>query len=267
MRHIRITAAPDASWLKDADAILAQLQQAPDPVSRNAIIDANDHLWGKLKTWLLSFSHQKCWYSETKDCFNHPEVEHYRPKKSAWDVDGTVHEGYWWLAFDWKNYRICGNVGNRKKGNYFPLRPGNGRISPGGDTRYEVPLLLDPLDPEDPNLLSFDLEGRAKPAADVHDDWQRTRVEYSIRRYRLDFGPLADQRKIVWSECARRIEDYKRELAIYQKDQSNQIAHQAAKAAMAQLRELIREEKELSAVARACVWSSGDDNVRKVLVT
>jgi hypothetical protein len=40
--------------------------------------------------------------------------------------------------------------------------------------------LLDPVDKDDPNLLSFNLEGRALPAPHEHDEWERTRVEYSV---------------------------------------------------------------------------------------
>jgi len=77
-----------------------------------------------LKDWLLKFSNGKCWFSEAKDTFSHMDVEHFRPKKSAKDLNGVEREGYWWLTFDWHNYRICGNVGNRKKGTFFPLSPG-----------------------------------------------------------------------------------------------------------------------------------------------
>lgn len=116
MRHISLNDhVPDPAWLVKADKLLAQLKAAPDTAARKAIIDANDKFWGKLKNWLLELSHEKCWFSESKDCFSHWDVEHYRPKKSAKDIDGTEHEGYWWLAFDWHNYRICGNAGNRKK--------------------------------------------------------------------------------------------------------------------------------------------------------
>ena len=123
MRHIPLhDQAPAPEWVLEANDLLAQLRAAPDAAARNAIIDANSGVWGALKQWLLALSHQKCWFSEAKDCFSHWDVEHYRPKKSAKDVDGTEHDGYWWLAFDWQNFRICGNAGNRKKGTFFPLR-------------------------------------------------------------------------------------------------------------------------------------------------
>lgn len=258
MRHIPLLTRPDAKWLAKAEALLDRLKLAADAESRNKIIDDNAAVWGDLKQWLLELSHQKCWFSEAKDCFNHWDVEHFRPKKSARDLDGTEHDGYWWLAFDWHNFRICGNAGNRKKGTYFPLREGCKRRGPFEDIRLEDPLLLDPSDADDPGLLSFNVEGRAIPAAYLEDEWLRSRVEYSVERFNLDFGPLMDKRKIVWAECWDAIEEYMRELGAYNADKDNAVAREGFKRAARRVRELMREEKELSAVARACVLSTGD---------
>jgi hypothetical protein len=109
------------------------------------------------------------------------------------------------------------------------------------------------------------MEGRAVPAAHVHDDWERTRVEYSVIRYNLEFGPLMDKRKIVWAECWNRIKEYQSELELYHRNKENPIARQGYKNAMKQLKDLILEEKELSAVARACFQSCGDERVTHIL--
>jgi hypothetical protein len=265
MRHIPLRdQEPDAAWLAKANRLLDELKAAPDTAARNKIIDDNCAVWGELKDWLLRLSHQKCWFSEAKDGFSHWEVEHYRPKKSAKDVNGT-YDGYWWLAFDWQNFRICGNAGNRKKGTFFPLRPGSARVGPHGDVRYEDAQLLDPIDEDDPGLLSFNIEGRAVPAAHITDAWEKERVEYSVIRYNLDFPPLMDKRKVLWSECWRRVQEYLKELATYHADKNNVIARDRYKQALKRVRELMREDRELSAVARACVLSSGDPRVVGVL--
>jgi hypothetical protein len=266
MRHIPLRAQePDAAWLIKASKLLDELKAAPDAAARNKIIDDNSAVWGELKQWLLKLSHGKCWFSEAKDCFSHWDVEHYRPKRSAKDDDGTSHEGYWWLAFDWRNFRICGNAGNRKKSTYFPLRPGCARVSPHGDIRYEKAKLLDPIDEDDPGLLSFNMEGRAIPAADLTDAWERQRVEYSVERYNLDFPPLMDKRKAVWAECWNCVQEYLKELATYHADETNVIAWDRSKQAVKRIRQLIREEQELSAVARACLLSSGDKRLTRIL--
>lgn len=268
MRHIPLKKnKPDAAWLKKADKLLKKLESAPDAAARNKIIDDNPKVWGELKTWLLSLSHDKCWFSEAKDCFSHFEVEHYRPKKTATDADGTIHEGYWWLAFDWQNFRVCGNAGNRKKGTFFPLRPGCKRVRAGGDLRYEDPQLLDPADEDDPSLITFDVEGHAIPVPGV-TKWNRTRVEYSVDRCKLDFPPLMDKRKTIWTECWSRIEAYLAELRRYDESGgTNLIAKTQSKEKANAIREMIREDKELSAVARACIISSGDPRVVGLLRT
>jgi len=266
VRHIPLRAqTPDADWVAKANALLVQLQAADNTAARNEIIDNNNAVWGEMKQWLLGLSHQKCWFSEAKDCFSHWDVEHYRPKKSAKDADGTSHEGYWWLAFDWQNLRICGNVGNRKKGTFFPLRPGCARVVPPGDVRYEDAQLLDPIDEDDPALLSFNVEGRAIPGAHITDEWETTRVKYSVERYNLDFPPLMDKRKTMWAECWSRIQEYLKELATYHADKTNVIARDRYKQALVSVRKMMREEQELSAVARACVLSSGDRRVLGLL--
>lgn len=267
MRYIPLleTSPGDEKWLLKANKLLEKLKKAKTIEERKKIIDANDKVWGELKEWLLSLSHQKCWFSEAKDCFNHWDVEHFRPKKSAKDVDGTEHEGYWWLAFDWKNFRICGDVGNKKKGTYFPLRAGCLRVPPLGDYRLEDPILLDPADPDDPNLISFDFEGKAIPAPEIIDVWEKERVEYSVERYNLNNYPLlVDQRKLVWNECWNLVQQFLAELSEYNNTRSP-IAKQQYKERIRSIRSMMRPEKEFSSVARACVMSSGDPRTSGLL--
>ena len=266
MRHITLhDKCPDPAWCERAAALLVQLKAAPDMDARNELIDSNSAIWRELKEWLLELSHGKCWFSEAKDCFSHWDVEHYRPKRSSNDERCATYNGYWWLAFDWRNFRICGNVGNRKKGSFFPLREGCAREGPHGDLRYEQPLLLDPADDDDPNLLFFNLMGDAIPAPHVTDSWEKDRVTYSVGRCKLDYPPLADRRKTVWCECWSQIQTYLIELARYQANPSNAIAKECLKSAARRVRNLIRDDKEFSSVARACILSSGDRRVISLL--
>jgi len=267
MRHISFNdPPPDSVWITKANKLLEDLKAAPSAEERKKIIDSNGKVWGDLKEWLLKLSHDKCWFSEAKDCFNHWDVEHFRPKKSAKDLDGTVHEGYWWLAFDWSNFRICGNAGNRKKGTFFPLREGCVRITdPNGDLRFEDHLLLDPIHEDDPSLLSFNVEGRAIPNPHIQDEWEKQRVIYSVGRYNLDFPPLMDKRKVVWQTCWRHIQAYKEELSRYHKDKNNFIAKEGIRKEARSIRNMLKDNQECSSVARACILSTGDDRVRCLL--
>jgi hypothetical protein len=250
-------------FVTKSETLLAELKAASNAEERKKIIDDNSKVWGILREWLLSLSHQKCWFSEAKDCFSHWDVEHFRPKKSVKDLDGTEHDGYWWLAFELKNFRICGNAGNRKKGTYFPLRDGCTRvIDPNGDLRYEDPLLLDPTDSDDPILLSFNVEGRAIPSSHIDDEWEKLRVTYSIERYNLDFPPLMNKRKLIWQNCWQNIQAYLDELKKYHKDKNNSIAKDRFREKAKNIRDMLEADQELSSVACACLLSTGDDRLR-----
>lgn len=266
MRYIPLKSQePDADWVKKANQLLERLKAEKTKSGRAKLIKNNSSFWGELKDWLLSLSNRKCWFSEAKDCFSHWQVEHFRPKNSALDEDGTEHDGYWWLAFDWTNFRIIGSAGNPKKGTHFPLRDGCNRIKPFGDVRFEDPMLLDPADPEDPSLLSFNVLGEAIIASHVTNPWQKKRVNYSIVRCNLGFGALVDKRKTIWNECWERVQKFREESDRYWADQTNIIARQEYKNAAAEVRKMLQPEKELSAVARACVYSTGDPRVTALL--
>lgn len=258
---------PDQAWVDKANVILEKMRNAPDDDARKKIIEDNSKVWGELKEWLLSLSYQKCWFSEAKDCFNHWDVEHYRPKKSAKDENKTENMGYWWLAFDWTNFRICGNVGNRKKGTFFPLKEGNKRAGPTDDIRLEEPTLLDPADPDDPSLISFNVEGEAILMPGCTDPWETYRVEYSIERYNLNnYPPLVSERKKTWSNCWETVKQYLDELNSYKKTNSP-IARQQFKEKARQIRAMLNPDQEFSAVVRACLISTGDDRVVGLLRT
>ena len=268
MRYIPLREKiPPKKWLKKAEGLLETLKSARTSAERAEIIDKNSAVWGELKTWLLELSHQKCWFTEAKDCFSHWHVEHYRPKKRAVDGDGAAGDGYWWLAFDWQNFRICGSVGNAKKGAYFPLRPGSRRATdPNADLREEHPELLDPADEDDPVLIWFNFEGTAEPHPQLGQGWDRGRVQISINRYELNFGPLADRRKVVWGECWRLIQKYREELGrLDASDGQSAIARSHLKESSRAIRAMIREDSELSSVARTCVASTGDPRLLGLL--
>ncbi len=109
------------------------------------------------------------------------------------------------------------------------------------------------------------MEGRAIPAAHLTDTWERARVEYSVERYNLDFPPLMDKRKAVWAECWNCVQEYLKELATYHADKPNVIARDRSKQALNRVRQLIREGRELWAVTRAYILSSGDPRLTGIL--
>jgi hypothetical protein len=200
----------------------------------------------------------KCWFSEVKELYSHYEVEHFRPKKTAKALDGTERDGYWWLAFSYMNFRLCGNVGNRKKGGWFPLRTG----SPCSTFAHqceenETAYLLDPIDIEDVKLLVFDEEGKAVARSDA-SEWEKQRVAQSVERLKLnEHAILAEERRKVWAKVSNLIARYKQEVSRC-RDGGNEVARQKAKDAARQVREMTRPTAELSAVAKWCVVLRND---------
>lgn len=245
---------PPAAWLKKADAVKQKLENATNIEERRAIIKKHESLWGEIKEWLLSFSHNKCWYTEARNDSSHYEVEHFRPKK--WSDDSF--EGYWWLAFEWTNYRICGNAPNRKKGPFFPIQPESRRASSTNRHHVEDELntLLDPTDPTDPLFLSFDESGNCK-VDPRYDGWEKERATTSIDRYGLNHLPqLREGRQRVWLEC-RAILDSLAELHDQNQQAPTVSCRTSIKEKTKQLMAKVKKDQPFSAVARTCLSVSG----------
>jgi uncharacterized protein (TIGR02646 family) len=258
---------PDEAWLNKARELTKALENEPDVEKRKKLIKDNKAHWGELKEWLLKFSEGKCWYSEAKDCVQYWEVEHFRPKNAAKDEDGTeINSGYWWLAFDWHNYRIAGQTINRKKGSYFPLKPGTYVADrPGTPCEDETPCLLDPADENDCRLVFFDVTGNviAKPGA---NEWEQHRVEISCDRYNLNYQTLVDCRKTLWQTCWASINEYLNLMKAH--CETNSITKRgAAGEVLKRLRLLVRSDAPFSMVAVCCVIASNEAAVIKAVLT
>lgn len=248
--------APDTAWIAEAEAVTRLLISASDKATRDALIDANKKLWGRLRGWLLCLSYNKCWYSEARDLFSVPEVEHYRPKtRCKRRPRGPVSDGYWWLAFNWSNYRICGKVGNSKKLDFFPLADGSPVATHNGlTTLNEIPLLLDPACPGDPDLLSFNEDGACAPHADA-DQFTQLRVITTAERLNLNHGRVMKARQRVWAQCWNLIEEC-RELAQQMNHAPGPADRERLNQKKEQLRSMVQPEAEFSAVAKVCLMKT-----------
>lgn len=269
MRHIPYDRfEPDQDWLKQSDELtkeLIRLHESGDIEARNQFIDDHSAHWGQIKAWLLDISHGKCWFSEAKDTFSHYDVEHFRPKKKSKEEDGTEYDGYWWLAFDYKNFRLCGNVGNRKKGTFFPLKGGCVRSEFKNQCEeMEEPYLLDPTDIDDTILVAFDEEGLAIPAPGI-SKWSEQRVLYTIDRIKLnEHEPLAEARKEIWGIVNREINEFNSSRQRYAKN-SNPALKIKMKHHLQRIRDLTREEEPFSSVAKWCVLFKNDPRLSCVI--
>ncbi|HEX5337230.1 MAG TPA: hypothetical protein VFW53_02225 [Gallionella sp.] len=260
-----------AQW----DAWLVKSQQLTDDLAaldadgkseeRNALIDANSAHWGALKEWLQALSAGKCWFSEVRELYSHYDVEHFRPKKEAKSLGDAERDGYWWLAFDYMNFRLCGNVGNRKKGGWFPLKDGSLRSTyeapcEESETRY----LLDPIDDDDVALLAFDEEGKVIPMPGI-SAWEQERVIETVKRLKLnEHVPLAEARRKVWQQVDKLIADFTIAKARCGTG-NNPAAKEKLRQVRAQVREMTHPAAELSAVAKWCVLFRNDPGLSKLV--
>jgi hypothetical protein len=263
--HISICGKmPSDEWLEKAASLTQMLEDAQSPEERNRIIDNNKEVWGELKDWLLKLSHGKCWFSEARDIYSHVDVEHFRPKKGAKDLDGLEREGYWWLSFDWKNYRICGNVGNRKKGTFFPLLPESFVATSTNRTiEDESPYFLDPTNVADTCLLSFNEEGEAIPMPSC-GGLHKERVLESVKRFKLNDHPaLLEARRTVWRKCREIVDDCK----VLLKDLETTVSptkRERVRINFERLKEMVRPSAELSSTAMECLKMSGYDWAQRI---
>lgn len=245
-------------WLEKANNILKELKGEPDSKKRKAIIHRNKSHWRDttLLNFLKDLSCGKCWYTEAKFAAEYPSVEHFRPKSCARNEDWEkCHDGYWWLAFDIENYRLSKPLSNTRKGTYFPLRQRAMAVcQPGISISRESPMLLDPANEDDAALINFNSLGQPEPckepAVDL-DAWDKTRIEFSIKRYGLDDEDLCNQRKALWVAITAMFDEYAEYGLKAKREQCIESAGEA-KRIKKELRKFLDPNHEFTAVIRDC---------------
>ena len=246
---------PDQNWINRADLVTKQMLNASDKQEIHKIIDDNELLWGELKDILLSLSNDKCWYSESKDKYSYLHVDHFRPKKAALGKDNFDYGGYWWLAFDWTNYRISGAVGNVNKRDKFAVLRNKAK-EPTDVWRDEIIYFLDPCEESDVLKITFNSNGEIMPIQKT--GWHYEQADYTIKNLKLNCKKLKEARKEVWIKCAALIGSIQK---LMKDDDTNSSAYQKGqiKEKLKQLKELVKSKSEFSATARACLKSTGID--------
>lgn len=255
---------PNAKWLKKAKVLTDALIAASDDTERHEIIDKNHRLWKLLKETLKSMSFGKCWYSEARELYSHYHVDHFRPKKKAIDIDNIDKGGYWWLTFDWENYRLMGSVGNSKKGDYFPVKrhKTNTHTDPIQD---EVYYLLDPCKKEDVKLLNFEETGKAIPTANkTAANWSYIRAKETIEWYDLNYEDLKEERKRIWRTTVDGILETQYLIDEFEINQSAK-GEEKITSKFELFRKMIAPCTELSATYRSCLRSSGFDWAQRLI--
>jgi uncharacterized protein (TIGR02646 family) len=160
-------------------------------------------IWRDLAPYLGRLRKEKCWYSESKNSGSDKDVDHFRPKNAV--AEDPSHEGYWWRAFDWRNYRYSCKWCNQRrvdvvhstdggKWDYFPIGNGFRARLEGDNCDDEWVNLLDPTVAADCKLLTFRSDGHPTPAKEQGTrEYERAKV--SIWLYHLDRKEFVNDRK------------------------------------------------------------------------
>lgn len=181
---------------------------------RNQLIDSGH--WKNLKLWLANKSAGKCWFCEAKQVRSASDVEHFRPKNKVHVHGSTLKypsshpnadqdfEGYWWLSYNWQNFRLSCQRCNREekdsvtnikygKGNEFPLIDENSRCwDLSSNILAEQPLLLDPCIESDTMLLLHPLSGEVTPYFNDNTTIEYKRANFTINLLGLNAHGVKD---------------------------------------------------------------------------
>ncbi|WP_295240171.1 hypothetical protein [uncultured Brevundimonas sp.] len=258
-------------WKQDAAAALDALSRL-DTAARAKFIGDNGNIWSLLKAPMSALSHDKCWYSEKRIAISELEVDHWRPKNRVTGAK-PPHKGYWWLAFDWKNFRLAYSLINKRrtdaregnvqgKGCHFPLIDEADRVSDAAIASIagERPKLIDPCIASDVLLLDYAVEDglvveRHKAAEDAV---RFERAKVSIDLFHLNEGNLIVDRHALYvaiDHWARRIEDLEERraadsLTVNQEGEYVELINRVG--------DCINASAPFSAFTRACLRQKGD---------
>lgn len=286
MRHIK---KPDLrgrikeKWHKAAKAALAEVKRQPAD-QRGAFITSffkkNKDLWARLKKNLAQPTPAKCWYSEARRPVAELEIDHFRPKGA---VTGCKHAGYWWLAFNWENFRMATPLANKRrhdeigentqgKGTHFPLWDESKRVPDDEEcsTKNETPLLLDPFVAKDVVLLDYSPEdGKVVERYDkAGNELRYVRANKSIELYHLNEGSLVARRgelAAILSEKGDKLE------ALWMRKEAGETLAKPEDDEIESLQneigELINATSEFSAFCRASLRQRGNRGWNEELLT
>ena len=242
-------------------------------MSRRELLDGSlADVWKKFRDNLAAISHDKCWYCETPITRDDLYVDHYRPKGHVFGT-GEDNEGYWWLAFDEKNFRLsckyCNELRNDKvggtrggKGSYFPLLEGSVRATATDRSEdREFPIILDPIKKPDVDLLMFLADSKAWPRhAEKVNAVAFMRADRTITILHLNHGRLRKARGQICNQVAEAVE--RADLAYRTYLQRRQAAADAASAAEARrpyddavqrLADFLRDSAAYAGAARSVI--------------
>ncbi len=252
------------TWLDKAAQLQKELEAIPLLKDKLEHIDKNP-IWQdvSLFTALSAVMNGKCWYSEAQDLMSDRDVDHFRPKKRAKGIDELERDGYWFLAYDWENYRFSSIYSNRLrkdkfiddetaygKGIYFPLKSGSVVATTKRQIIDERYYLIDPTKKSDASLISFNGFGKVVPNVPKTHLWEIERITVSIKYYHLNHKPLETARAKKWNACKLKIDKIKELCCLADRTNNDDFTIEFLKQ---ELIEWAKDTELLSGVVIACL--------------
>ena len=262
MRYIDLsiidTTDPEVvAWLSDAKSHLGELSKLTTHYDRKKYM-TKYNIWSQFKPILIRYYGEKCWYSECSLEGSFGDVDHFRPKGKSTDDKKTIilSDGYWWLAYDYLNYRLSCEKSNRNfggggKNDMFPLKPGTIPATQGN--KNDIPILLDPCVDSDVALIDCNEAGEI--VALSTDPYEILRVDISKRIYNWDCFNAA--RKKIRSKCKTALELF--EMA-YESNPNNMAA------SISQICDLVDPETPYSSFAKRYIQLKIQDKPYKDVI-
>lgn len=227
MKYIDLTtvlASIPTSTISKLQVVDASMQTKTNAKKEAAARNGNVH-WTPLKVYLEAASNRKCWYTESKNAGFINDVEHFRPKGKKKSADKKVVHWYWFLAFNPINYRLSSALPNRENKNpllgatggkhdHFPLLDGTKHATRLAEISQELPVLLDPCNRQDVELLVFLSDGRPVISPEFSNNaTAQIRVKTSNLLLNLDYPNFNEDREQLYNKIKYLVERGDRYLA------------------------------------------------------
>lgn len=249
---------PDViDWLKKAKRRLKTLSSKTSHAERAKYM-SRANIWSEFKSILIKYYGDKCWYSECSLEGAFGDVDHFRPKNQSTDDQGKVilGDGYWWLAYDYLNYRLSCEKSNRSfgdggKNDMFPLKPGTLPATQGN--KNDIPVLLDPCVDSDVALIDCNEAGEI--VALSSDPYEVLRVDISNKIYNWDCFNGA--RKKIRSKCKTALELF---------EMAYELSPDKMGASISQICELVDPQSPYSSFAKRYIQLKIQDKPYEVVI-
>jgi len=217
MRYINLDDfKPSNSWLATTEEKKSLLINMTKEQRSSFLKESENKLWNSepFSNSLKSIGKRKCWYAEVRSEVK-LYIDHFRPKLGVSKISGSYNyqeggirplsSGYYWKAYDYKNFRFVNDISNKRKGEYFPLKTGTTSCNSHNENENIEDgnvMLLDPCIQEDVKLLMYNYNMPKPVYTKDENEHNFHRAKISILAYDLENSFLLDSlRRNVLQKC------------------------------------------------------------------